>query len=101
MVQKVGRFQTGSFCGTRFGDRFDNPTNPMNLTARQASRAVTFQFSSTSEFSATLSVSAQECGFGRTFMFAGAACLQDGVDLTTMTTTTTPSTTATTTTTTR
>merc|ERR1719265_2809245 len=32
VVEKVGRF-----CGTRFGDRFDNPTNPMNLTARQAS----------------------------------------------------------------
>merc|ERR1719321_2425361 len=101
MVQKVGRVQTGNFCGTRFGDRFDNPTNPMNLTARQASRAVTLQFSATSEFSATLSVSAQECGFGRTFLFAGAACLSDGTELTTATTTmTTTTTTATITTTT-
>merc|ERR1719217_1819326 len=60
----------------------------MNLTAKQASRAVVFRFSSKSEFSATLSVSAQECGFGRSFMFAGTACLNDGTELTTYTTTT-------------
>jgi len=81
--------QYGTFCATAFGSRFDNPTNPMNLTAKQASRAVVFRFSSKSEFSATLSVSAQECGFGRSFMFAGTACLNDGVELTTVTTTTT------------
>merc|ERR1719359_212587 len=70
----------------------------MNLTDKQANRAVTFEFSSTSEFSATFSVSAQECGFGRTFMFAGAVCLNDGVELTTPTTTTTTTTTRATTT---
>merc|ERR1719387_406475 len=68
----AGGLQYGTFCATAFGSRFDNPTNPMNLTAKQASRAVVFRFSSKSEFSATLSVSAQECGFGRSFMFAGA-----------------------------
>merc|ERR1719399_2726464 len=101
MIQSTGKKKQGVFCGNAFGSRFDNPTNPMNLTAKQASRAVLFRFSSTSEFSATLSVSAQECGFGRTFMFAGAACLSDGTELTTATTTmTTTTTTATITTTT-
>merc|ERR1719482_1036273 len=56
---KISKRKRGTkFCATRFGDRFDNPTNPMNLTAKQANRAVSFQFSSTSEFSASLSVGA-------------------------------------------
>merc|ERR1719326_961499 len=60
----------------------------MNLTAKQAKRAVSFQFTSKSEFSVSLEVGAQQCGFVRTFMFAGAACLADGTKLTRATTTT-------------
>merc|ERR1719272_921091 len=60
-----------TFGATVFGDNFDNPSDPMNMTAQQMNRAVTFEMENTASFEATYTVLANSTTFGRDIYFAG------------------------------
>jgi hypothetical protein len=62
----------GQFCSTKHGYGKDNPSDPLNLTKIQKSRAISFFYEKFSEFEITISI---DCciGQGRNFGFAGRA----------------------------
>jgi len=69
-ISEAGDGRT-NFSATTYGVGGDNPKDPLNLTAVQSNRAVTFLFKKTSKFAVTFNVGSANFPHGRHFLFAG------------------------------
>lgn len=69
-----GRWRFGS---TTFGERADNPDDPLHLTASQANKAVNLVFADVSEILLTLTVDPSNWVYGRDFIMAGTSAVKD------------------------
>ena len=74
-VKKSG--EVTEFSSSVFGERADNPHDPLYLTDTQKAKAVDLHFKQVSKIPLTLKVSASVWTYGRDFMFAGKSAVKD------------------------
>merc|ERR1719158_1180275 len=66
-----------TFSSSKFGERSDNPADPMHLTQVQQDRTVNLVFTKVSTIPVTFKVATSIAVYGRDFMFGGRSAVKD------------------------